>query len=93
MWELTKRLSLRTSSGLSKVEPEPDFYTGSATLRWHPCIYVRKYIYFFFYLFLGFYIIYTVLQCDLPPLRSHCGEAPGRDSNPGRAGQRQGHYP
>ena len=31
------------------------------------------------------YIIYTVLLCDLPPLKPHCGEAPGRDSNPGRA--------
>ena len=40
-----------------------------------------------------YYIIPTVLQCDLPPLRPHCGEAPGRDSNPGRAAQRQGHYP
>ena len=29
MWELTKRISLRTSSVLSKVEPEPDLYTGS----------------------------------------------------------------
>ena len=28
------------------------------------------------------YFIYTVLQCDLPPLRPHCGEAPGGDSNP-----------
>ena len=28
--------------------------------------------------FYGFFynIIYTVLQCDLPPLRPHCGEAP-----------------
>ena len=24
-------------------------------------------------------------QSDLPPLRPLCGEAPGRDSNPGRA--------
>ena len=44
----------------------------------------------FFYSFTArglrfFYIIYTVLQCDLPPLRPHCGEALGRDSNPGRA--------
>ena len=31
------------------------------------------------------YIIYTVLLCDLPPLKPHWGEAPGRDSNPGRA--------
>ena len=23
-------------------------------------------------------------KCDLPPLRPHCREAPGRDSNPGR---------
>ena len=30
------------------------------------------------------YFICTVLQCDLPPLRPHCGEAPGRESNPGR---------
>ena len=29
MWELTKRISLRTSSVLSKVEPEPDLNTGS----------------------------------------------------------------
>ena len=29
--------------------------------------------------------IYIVLQCDLPPLRPHCGEAQGRDLNPGRA--------
>ena len=50
--------------------------------------------FFFLNLFIGFYhIIYTVLQCDLPPLRPHCGEAPGRDSNPGRVAQRQGHYP
>ena len=35
---------------------------------------------------LGFlYIIYAVLQCDLPPLRPHCGEAPDRDLNPGQA--------
>ena len=31
MWELTKRISLRTSSVLSKVEPEPDLYTGSGS--------------------------------------------------------------
>ena len=24
-------------------------------------------------------IIHTILQCDLPPLRLHCGEAPGRN--------------
>ena len=29
MWELAKRISLRTSSVLSKVEPEPDLNTGS----------------------------------------------------------------
>ena len=29
MWKLTKRISLRTSSVLPKVEPEPDLYTGS----------------------------------------------------------------
>ena len=29
MWELTKRISLRTLSVLSKVEPEPDLHTGS----------------------------------------------------------------
>ena len=29
MWELSKRISLRSSSVLSKVEPEPDLYTGS----------------------------------------------------------------
>ena len=29
MWELIKRISLRTWSVLSKVEPEPDLYTGS----------------------------------------------------------------
>ena len=28
MWELTKRISLRTSSVFSKVEPEPDLHTG-----------------------------------------------------------------
>ena len=32
-----------------------------------------------------YYISYTGLQCDLPPLRPHCGESPGWDSNPGRA--------
>ena len=31
MWELTKRMSLRTSSVLSKVEPEPDLLTGSGS--------------------------------------------------------------
>ena len=40
--------------------------------------------YFFFFFFtahrgLGFYYI---MQCDLPPLRPHCGEALGRDLNP-----------
>ena len=29
MWKLTKRISLRTSSVLCKVEPEPVLYTGS----------------------------------------------------------------
>ena len=29
MWELTKRISLRISSVLSEMEPEPDLYTGS----------------------------------------------------------------
>ena len=31
VWKLTKRISLRTSSVLSKVEPEPDLYTGSGS--------------------------------------------------------------
>ena len=31
-------------------------------------------------LFVQYYV-----QCDLPPLRPHCGEALGRDSNLGRA--------
>ena len=47
---------------------------------------------FFFFLGLGFYFIFTVLQCDLPPLRPHCWEAPGRDSKPERAIQRKGNY-
>ena len=29
MWELTKRISLRIFSFLSKVEPEPDLYSCS----------------------------------------------------------------
>ena len=37
------------------------------------------------FLWCFYYIIYTVLQCDLPPLRPHCGEAPGRDSNPNQS--------
>ena len=50
--------------------------------------------YFFKIFLLGFYyIMYTVLQCELPPLRPHCGEALGLDSNPDREAQRQGHYP
>ena len=56
---------------------------------------IIPYIYFL-NLFSGFYyIIYTVLQCDLPPLKPQCGEAPGRDSNQDRAAQMQGqgHYP
>ena len=40
---------------------------------------------FFFFIFLWSFYYITVLQCELPALRSHCGEAPGRDSNPGRA--------
>ena len=33
----------------------------------------------------SYYTICTVvLQCDLPPLRPHCGEATGRESNPAR---------
>ena len=28
MWEITKRISLRTWSVLFKVEPEPDLFTG-----------------------------------------------------------------
>ena len=32
-----------------------------------------------------YYIIYTVLQCDLPPLRPHSGEVTDRVSNTGRA--------
>ena len=51
---------------------------------------------FFFFSFLTAisYIIYIVLQCDLPPLRPHCGGGPaGRDSNPGTSGlYRQGHW-
>ena len=31
MWELTKRITLITSSVLSKVEPEPDLSTGSGS--------------------------------------------------------------
>ena len=31
MWELTKRISLRILSVLSKVEPKPDLYTGSGS--------------------------------------------------------------
>ena len=33
---------------------------------------------------LVYYIIFTILQCDLPPLRLHCGEDPVRDLNQGR---------
>ena len=52
-----------------------------------------KKFFFFFYIFIEFfYIIYIVYQCDLPPLRPHCVEAPGRDSNPGRTAQRQGQW-
>ena len=35
----------------------------------------------------------SVLQCDLPPLRPHSGEAPSRDSYPGRAIRRQRLWP
>ena len=46
----------------------------------------EKVRYFLIFLFTAYqYFIYTVLQCDLPPLRPSCGEAPGRDSNPGWA--------
>ena len=39
---------------------------------------VSKFFFFFLNLFLGFIIFfYTILQCDLPPLRPNCGEAPG----------------
>ena len=31
MWELTKRIQLKTSSALSEVEPEPELYTGSGS--------------------------------------------------------------
>ena len=51
-----------------------------------------KLFYTVHYFFFFFFFSSTVLQCDLPPLRPHCGEAPGRDSNPGRAAQRQGHF-
>ena len=55
------------------------------------------YIYFILYFILYFiYVIYfpiyspktiifILLECDLPPLRPQCGEAPGRDTNPGQA--------
>ena len=33
MWELTKRISLRTSAVLSKVEPDPDLYTTPAPTK------------------------------------------------------------
>ena len=33
--------------------------------------------------FINLFVQYS--QSDLPPLRPLCGEAPGRDSNPGRA--------
>ena len=52
MWELKKRISLRISSVLSKVEPELDLYTGSGsnqkyrlrlrnTASWHMQILVK----------------------------------------------------
>ena len=37
-----------------------------------------------------YYFIFTVLQCDRPPLRTSCGKAPGRDSNPGWADRVKG---
>ena len=36
------------------------------------------------YVLLSFFIL-QYWQCDLPPLRRHCGEVPGRDSNLGWA--------
>ena len=50
--------------------------------------------YFFIIFLLGFIILFIqyYIHCDLPPLRPQCGEAPGRDSNPGRAAQKQEHY-
>ena len=51
----------------------------------HDFLSVHLYIFFFCtaYQGLGFYyIIFSVLQGDLPPLRPHWGEAQGRDSNP-----------
>ena len=35
-------------------------------------------------LYIYMYYLYSILQCDLPPLRPHSGEATGRDSNPKR---------
>ena len=40
-----------------------------------PCEKVTFYFIFYFLSFYWVFIIYTVLQCDLPPLRPHCGEA------------------
>ena len=37
----------------------------------------------FLNLFIGFYyIIHTVIQCDLPPLRPHCGPGPRFEPGP-----------
>ena len=67
MWELTKRISLRILSVLSKVEPEPDLYTGSdqkvpapAPQHWSPvavCSVID--------VCLGTYIFY--IDNDIPP--------------------------
>ena len=43
--------------------------------------------------FFLYYSICTVFQCDLPPLRQHCGEAPDRDSNLGRVILKQRLWP
>ena len=53
----------------------------------------EEYIFILFYLtysqpgpsFFFFNLFVQYSQSDLPPLRPLCGEAPGRDSNPGRA--------
>ena len=58
------------------------------------CDVAEVFNFFLFYFFIGFnFIIYTVLQFDLPPLRPQCGKVPGRDSNPSWAAQRQGPRP
>ena len=51
------------------------------------------YIFFTAHVGQGFiYLIYTVLQCDLLPLRPHCGEAPGQDSNPWQVAYKKSEY-